>query len=52
MKKAVKRRVKVRRKWVINPRTRVVKSKKAYDRNKEKEKLAGLYENEREGLET
>ncbi len=36
MKKAAKRPVKVRRKWVINPGTRVVKSKKVYKRTKEK----------------
>lgn len=36
MKKASKRPVKVRRKWVINPKTRVVKSKKVYVRRKER----------------
>jgi hypothetical protein len=38
-KKRRKEGIKIRRKWVINPRTRVKKSKKLYSRTREKEML-------------
>ncbi|NQU95281.1 MAG: hypothetical protein HQ549_03490 [Candidatus Omnitrophica bacterium] len=39
MNKMRKRRVKIRKKWVINPRTRVKESKKIYSRKTSKKQL-------------
>ena len=39
MNKMRKRRVKIRKKWVINPRTRVKESKKIYSRKRSKRRL-------------
>ena len=37
-----KKRIKIRKTWLINPRTRVRESKKAYSREKEKRRLKDM----------
>ena len=39
MKKKAKKTPKIRKKWVINPKTRIKKSKKVYNRKKIKKEL-------------
>jgi hypothetical protein len=34
-----KRRIKIRKKWAINPKTRIKESKKAYSRKRQKARL-------------
>ena len=38
-KKKAKKRIKVRKKWVINPKTRVKESKKVYSRKRNKVRI-------------
>jgi hypothetical protein len=40
------KKIKVRHGWEINPRSRIKESKKKYDRNKLKEELYDMYEEE------
>jgi len=38
-RKKNKKRIKIRRRWVINPKTRVKKSKKIYSRKKKRREI-------------
>jgi len=44
MKKGLKKPVKVRRKWTLNPRTRVKESDRLYSRPKAKKAIEKIYE--------
>jgi hypothetical protein len=44
-----KKRVKIRKRWAINPRTRVKKSKKIYSRKRNKKPLTDGLESDSKG---
>jgi hypothetical protein len=46
MKRVVKRPIKARRRWVINPKTRVKDEARAYNRSKEKKTTGLIHERE------
>ena len=46
MKKRLNKRISVRKKWALNPKTKVKESERVYNRPSEKERIKKTYERE------